>query len=239
MKIPVFFVLIFTMFQTVSSQDKNVLIFTKTGGFRHESIEKGVETLSEILNSNKIKFIHTENSEYFIPDSLKKFDGVIFLNTTGDILNAFQQKAFEEFYNSGKGFMGIHSATDTEYDWEWFGELIGGYFDSHPEIQTAEIEVIRNDHSSTKHLKERWIHKDEWYNFTKMTPTFQVLLILDESTYEGGNMYEIHPIAWYREDEKSRMFYTGLGHTPESYDEPDFQKHLLGGILYILKLDQN
>lgn len=230
-------VLMFCVFQTVSAQSKNVLVFTKTAGFRHKSIEKGVETLSQILKSNHIQFTHTENSEYFSTDSLEKFHGVIFLNTTGDILNKEQEKAFEEFYNSGKGFMGIHSATDTEHDWEWYGELVGGYFDSHPEIQTAEIEVIRNDHSSTKHLKERWIHKDEWYNFTKMIPTFKVLLMLDESTYEGGNMHEIHPIVWYREDENSRMFYTGLGHTPESYDEPDFQKHLLGGVLYVLNLD--
>lgn len=230
-------VLMFSIFQILNAQDKNVFIFTKTAGFRHKSIEKGVETLSEILNSNKIKFIHTENSAYFTQDSLQKFDAVIFLNTTGDILNEEQEKAFEEFYNSGKGFMGVHSATDTEYDWEWYGELVGGYFKSHPDIQQAKIDVIDPTHISTKHLKKRWIHKDEWYNFKNINPEIKILMLLDESSYQNGEMGKIHPIAWYQESENSRMFYTGLGHTPESYDEPDFQQHLLGGILYVLNLD--
>lgn len=230
-------VLMFCVFQGVNAQSKNVLIFTKTEGFRHESIQKGVETLSQILKSNHIEFTHTENSEYFTGDSLQKFHGVIFLNTTGDILDEEQEKAFEEFYNSGKGFMGIHSATDTEYDWEWFGELVGGYFKSHPDIQQAKIDVIDRTHISTKHLKEQWLHEDEWYNFKNINPEIRILMLLDESSYQGGEMGKIHPIAWYREDAKSRMFYTGLGHTPESYDEPGFQKHLLGGINYILKLD--
>lgn len=230
-------VLIFCVCQTVNAQSKNVLIFTKTAGFRHKSIEKGVETLSQILNSKHIQFTHTENSEYFSTDSLQKFHGVIFLNTTGDILNEEQERAFEAFYNSGKGFMGIHSATDTEYDWEWFGELVGGHFKSHPEIQQAKIDVIDRTHISTKHLKDQWLHEDEWYNFKNINPEIKILMLLDESSYQGGEMGKIHPIAWYREDENSRMFYTGLGHTPESYDELDFQKHLLGGILYVLKMD--
>lgn len=230
-------VLMFCVFQGVNAQSKNVLIFTKTEGFRHESIQKGVETLSQILKTNHIEFTHTENSEYFTGDSLQKFQGVIFLNTTGDILNEEQEKAFEEFYNSGKGFMGIHSATDTEYDWQWFGELLGGHFKSHPDIQQAKIDVIDRTHISTKHLKEQWLHEDEWYNLKNINPEIKILMLLDESSYQGGEMGKIHPIAWYREDGKSRMFYTGLGHTPESYDEPDFQKHLLGGIYYILKLD--
>ncbi|SMC35718.1 ThuA domain-containing protein [Moheibacter sediminis] len=230
-------VLIFCVFQTINAQSKTVLIFTKTAGFRHKSIEKGVETLSQILKSNRIQFTHTENSEYFTPDSLRKFDGVIFLNTTGDILNKEQEQAFEEFYNSGKGFMGIHSATDTEHDWEWYGELVGGYFKSHPDNQQAKIDVIDRTHISTKHLKDQWLHEDEWYNFKNINPEIRILMLLDESSYKGGEMGKIHPIAWYREDENSRMFYTGLGHTPESYDELDFQKHLLGGVYYILKFD--
>lgn len=230
-------VLIFCVFQNVNAQSKNVLIFTKTAGFRHKSIDKGVETISQILRSNHIQFTHTEDSEYFTKDSLKKFHGLIFLNTTGDILNEPQQTAFEEFYNSGKGFMGVHSATDTEHDWEWYGDLVGGYFKSHPDNQKAKIDVIDRTHISTKHLKEQWLHEDEWYNFKNINPEIKILMLLDESSYQGGEMGQIHPIAWYREDKKSRMFYTGLGHTPESYDELDFQKHLLGGINYILKLD--
>lgn len=237
MKIYIFCILVLSLFQIVSSQEKYVLIFTKTEGFRHNSISKGVETLSELLHENKIKFQHTENSLYFNQDSLQKFDAVIFLNTTGDILNSEQEKAFEEFYKSGKGFMGIHSATDTEYDWQWYGDLAGGYFSSHPEIQQAKINVMDKTHVSTKHLNEIWLHEDEWYNFKEIHPEIKILMLVDESTYTGGNMGDIHPVAWYKEFEGGRMFYTALGHTSESYDDPDFQRHLLGGALYVLGLN--
>ncbi len=216
---------------------KNLLIFTKTAGFRHECIEKGVESISEILQTNGIRFYHTEDSRFFIADSLKQFDGVLFLNTTGDILNEEQQQALETFFKSGKGFIGIHSATDTEYDWPWYGKLVGGYFKSHPKIQKAQLEIKDSTHISTRHLEKRWLHEDEWYNFKQLHPNIQILMYVDESSYQGGEMGDNHPVSWYREFEGGRMFYTALGHTLESYDDVNFRKHILGGILYVLKLD--
>lgn len=216
------------------SPDK-VLVFTKTSGFRHKSIETGVKTIEELSKLNNFEITHTEDAAVFTPDSLKQYQLVIFLNTTGDILNADEEKAFESFIKNGGSFMGIHSATDTEYEWPWFGKLVGAYFLNHPEQATATIKRVNSKHPSTKHLQEKWVHYDEWYNFKSINQDINVLLNLDELTYEGGKNGENHPIAWYHEFDGGRSFYTGLGHTDESYAEPEFQQHLLGGILYCLK----
>jgi len=212
-----------------------VLIFTKTDGYRHESIETGVKTITDLGDNNHFEVTHTENSEMFIEENLKQYDLVIFLNTTKDVLNESQQQNFEQFIRNGGSFMGIHSAADTEYDWPWYGKLVGAYFLSHPEKSNAEIIRVDKSHESCKHLPDRWLRYDEWYNYKSISPDIHVLLKLDESTYKGGENGKDHPIAWYHEYEGARSFYTGLGHTKESYSEPYFRQHLLGGIMYCLK----
>lgn len=211
-----------------------VLLFTKTEGFRHDNIEEGVEVMRTLFAENGIQVSHTEDADVFLSDSLEKFHAVIFFSTTGEILNQPQKLAFQEFLLSGNGFMGIHAATDTEYEWAWYGELIGGYFASHPEVQQAEIHINDRDHPATRHLQDVWIHRDEWYDFKDMRSGLHILMELDENTYQGGQMGEFHPIAWYQDFQGIRMFYTGLGHTRESLYEPSFQKHILGGIQYVL-----
>lgn len=225
------------LFFSVSVQGQpNVLIFTKTTGFRHESIPKGVETVRRLLRTEQIRSVHSEDATYFCADSLAKFQAVIFLSTTGDILNAEQKRAFQTFIRSGKGFVGIHAASDTEFNWPWYGQLVGGYFARHPEVQDAKLEVVDNAHASTQHLPNVWIHRDEWYDFKNVQPGLHILMTLDEKSYKGGGMGNFHPIAWYREFDGGRTFYTGLGHTNESYDVENFQKHLIGGIKYALGL---
>ncbi|MBP0902785.1 ThuA domain-containing protein [Mariniflexile gromovii] len=219
---------------TPKSPDK-VLVFTKTSGFRHESIEIGVKTIEALSKQNNFEITHTEDAALFTPENLKQYQLVIFLNTTGDVLNAEEEKAFETFIKNGGSFMGIHSATDTEYDWAWYGKLVGAYFLNHSKQSSATITRINSTHPSTKHLQEKWVHFDEWYNFKSINQDINVLLNLDESTYEGGKNGAFHPIAWYHEFDGGRSFYTGLGHTNESYAEPEFKQHLLGGILYCLK----
>lgn len=219
---------------TPKSPDK-VLVFTKTAGFRHQSIETGVKTMEELSKENNFEITHTEDAALFTPENLKQYQLVIFLNTTGDVLNTEEEKAFEVFFQNGGSFMGVHSATDTEFDWAWYGKLVGAYFLNHPKQSSATIMRINSTHPSTKHLQERWVHYDEWYNFKSINQDINVLLNLDESTYGGGENGEFHPIAWYHEFDGGRSFYTGLGHTNESYSEPEFKKHLLGGILYCLK----
>lgn len=213
---------------------EKVLVFTKTEGFRHKSIEKGVELLKSQGNENDFEVTHTEDASVFNNDNLKDYKLVVFLSTTGDILNEGQQEAFKTFINNGGGFVGIHAATDTEYDWPWYGQLVGGYFESHPQTQEAIINLVKGDHPSTQHLSDTWTRTDEWYNFKNLNQNTTTLLNLDESSYEGGKNGENHPIAWFHEFDGGRVFYTGLGHTKESYDEDDFKKHLLGGIFYAL-----
>ncbi|MBT8285546.1 MAG: ThuA domain-containing protein [Flavobacteriaceae bacterium] len=215
-----------------------ILVFTKTEGYRHKAIEKGVRTLQELSKANSFSVTQTENSNDFNKDNLSQYSLVIFLSTTLDVLNEEQQQSFTQYINQGGNYMGVHAATDTEYDWPWYGKLVGAYFKSHPEQQQASIEVVDRTHASTAHLGETWIHFDEWYNFKELNPDVKVLMQLDESSYSGGENGDFHPIAWYHEYEGGRSFYTGLGHTEEAYDDPDFQKHLLGGIFYCLGRDK-
>lgn len=247
MKQIVFLILGLTLFTQISAQDdpsieskevkmpELVLVFTKTAGFRHQSIEKGVQTFRELGRKNGFIALQTESGEDFTPQNLKNYKLIVFLNTTMDVLNDAQQKAFESYIKNGGSYLGVHAASDTEYDWPWYGKLVGGYFVSHPEQQTAKIDVLDKTHPSTAHLQDVWMHYDEWYNFKDLNPDVHVLLKLDESSYKGGINGDNHPIAWYHEYDGGRVFYTGLGHTEASYDEPEFRQHLLGAIEWCLK----
>lgn len=222
------------LFLNPSHQNDKVLVFTKTAGYRHESIEEGAMAIAKLGKLNSFNVTHSEDAGIFTEENLSQYKLVVFLNTTGDILTDDQQKNFETFIKGGGSFMGIHSAADTEYDWPWYGKLVGAYFLSHPEKTEAEIIKIDQNHRSCTQLPERWLRYDEWYNYKSINPDINVLLQLDENTYQGGENGPNHPIAWYHEFEGSRAFYTGMGHTKESYSELDFMKHLLGGILYCL-----
>lgn len=181
----------------------------------------------------------TEEATAFTEPNLKRYSAVVFLNTTGDVLDPTQEADFERFVQAGGGFMGIHAATDTEYKWKWYGGLVGGYFNGHPEIQTATLQVKDAQHPSTQCLKApTWERKDEWYNIKEFNPNVKVLLNLDEKTYHGGTMGEAHAAAWYHVYDGGRAWYTAGGHTDESYSEPLFLQHLLGGLRYVLGNDQ-
>ena len=177
---------------------------------------------------------HTEDSLKFSAENLKKYDLVIFLSTTGDVLGEEQQKNFENYIKNGGSYLGVHAAADTEYDWPWYGELVGGYFKNHPKQQEASMDVLIKDHPSTAHLPNPWTHFDEWYNYKNINPNLNVLINLDESSYQGGENGDNHPIAWYHEFDGGRAFYTGLGHTDAAFKDETFKKHLLGGIYYCL-----
>lgn len=213
---------------------ESILVFTKTEGYRHQSIPEGVKAMEEIASDNNITTLHTEDAAYFQSDSLAQFNVVLFLNTTGDILNDQQQVAFRQSIQNGGGFVGIHAASDTEYEWPWYGKMVGAYFESHPEIQKATITVVDSTHPSTEFLPDEWVRTDEWYNFRNINPEINVLLNLEESTYEGGENGEDHPIAWYHEYNGGRVFYTAGGHTSESYTDSLFRRHIKGGIDYVL-----
>jgi cytochrome c len=208
-----------------------LLVFSKTAGYRHDSIASGIEALEALQRLRNWIVTAAEDAQVFNEDDLSEIDVVIFLSTTGDILDAQQQAAFERFIENGGGFVGIHSASDTEYDWEWYGGLVGAYFADHPAITEANIVVENPSHPAAKTLPEIWTRQDEWYNF-RANPRAEVnvILALDETSYAGGTMSGDHPIAWAHEVEGGRAFYTGLGHTIESFSEPLFLDHLIGGI---------
>ena len=208
-----------------------VLVFTRTAGFRHDSIPAGVQALRELGAANGFSVEATEDAARFTPAGLAAFRAVIFLNTTGDVLDASQQAAFESYVRGGNGFVGVHSASDTEYDWPFYGELVGAYFAAHPAVQPAVVVVEDRGHPATAHLPERWSRTDEWYNFrSSVRGRARVLARLDEASYSGGTMGADHPWAWCQEYAGGRSFYTAGGHTVESYREGPFREHLLGGI---------
>ncbi|GAA0959483.1 hypothetical protein GCM10009554_73250 [Kribbella koreensis] len=209
-----------------------VLVFSKTAGFRHDSIPAGIQAIRDLGAANGFTVTATEDSAVFTTSQLAAYKAVVFLSTTGDILNATQQTAFETYVNGGGGYVGVHAAADTEYDWPYYGTLVGAWFHSHPAIQQVTARVEDRTHLSTSHLGATWVRTDELYNYrTNPRPNVHVLINLDESTYSGGNMGD-HPIAWYHAQGSGRSFYTGFGHTIESYSDTAFRKHLLGGIQY-------
>ena len=218
-----------------AAEELKVLVFSKTAGFRHDSIPAGIELVKKLGAENGFGVDATEDATQFTVATLKNYKVVIFLNTTGDVLNDEQQKVFEQYIAIGNGYVGVHSASDTEYEWPWYGKLVGAYFAGHPNQQKAKITVVDKANPATAHLPAVWERFDEWYNFKKAPEGVTVLLTIDEKSYQPGDkaMGENHPMAWFHDVEGGgRAFYTELGHTKESYADPAYQKHLLGGIQY-------
>ncbi|MFB6455436.1 ThuA domain-containing protein [Chitinophaga sp. Hz27] len=226
------FLLLVTAISVSAKHKYRVLVFSKTKGFRHDCIPVAKAAIMKLGQQNNFAVDTTEDAAVFTYDNLKKYDAVIFSSTTGDVLDSAQQEAFIKYIHKGGGYMGIHAATDTEYDWPWYGKLAGAYFTSHPKQQIATLHVVDKSNIATKHLPDNWTRKDEWYNFKDINPDIHVLIKIDESTYEGGKNGDNHPMAWYHDFEGGRAFYTELGHTKESYDDPAYLQHLLGGIQY-------
>jgi type 1 glutamine amidotransferase len=211
----------------------DVLVFSRTAAFRHDSIPQGIEAIRDLGAANNFGVTATEDAAAFTTGNLARYQAVVFLSTTGDVLDAGQQAAFERYIAAGNGYVGVHAAADTEYDWPFYGRLVGGYFAAHPPIQRADVRVESRGHAATAHLPQTWTRTDEWYDFrTNPRASVKVLASLDESGYTGGRMGADHPIAWCGTSGGGRSFYTGLGHTRETYAEADFRAHLLGGIRY-------
>jgi len=211
-----------------------VLIFSKTAGFHHNSIAVGIPAIIKLGQENNFDVDTTTNSTKFTTENLKQYAAVIFLSTSGDVLNDEQQKAFEQYIKSGGGFVGVHAATDTEYGWPWYGDLVGAYFKSHPTQQEAVLHVVDRSFIATKHLPAEWKRFDEWYNYKYIAKNLHILITIDEKSYTGGENGDNHPMAWYHEYDGGRAFYTELGHTDESYSDPLYLQHLLGGIKYAI-----
>ncbi len=219
------------------SVDDSLLIFSKTNGFRHESIETGQQALSILAQDEGLSVTVTEEADYFLSENFPEYDAVLFLNTDGNIFEDSHREALRAFVEDGGGFIGIHGASATEREWAWFRELIGARFANHPNdpnVFEAAIRVVDTGHPATEMLPERWVRDDEWYNFDEIPENVHVLLEMDTDSYEGSEHPGDHPIAWVHENVGGRVFYTALGHTPESYWDEYFMGHIRGGIRYVL-----
>ena len=224
--------------QTLAAQDFRVLVFSKTAGFRHTSIEAGVQALREIGEANHFAVDHTEDSTRFSESGLAPYDAVVFLSTTMNVLGPEQEAAFENFIRGGKGFVGIHAAADTEYDWPFYRELVGRQFVQHPEHQRGRVHMMPADWpEATQAFGDTLTLFEEWYEYTVPHATdLTYLMRVDTTTYSTGGwhgadkMGVFHPLSWYHEHAGGRSFYTGIGHMDETYALPAFRAHLLAGV---------
>lgn len=223
------------LLQAQKMRGQKILVFSATKGFRHASIPAGKAALLKMGEAMKLKVDTTEDATLFTPANLKQYKAVVFLSTTGNVFNDEQQLAFEQYIKQGGGFVGIHAATDTEYDWPWFNKLVGAQFASHPKNQDALLQVTDSTFAATYFLPKPWKRYDEWYNFKNMYwQQVNVVLTIDEKSYEGGKNGDYHPMAWYHNYDGGRAFYTALGHTDASFTEPLFLRHIKGGLLYAM-----
>lgn len=236
----IFSLIMTALFMALSCQDhqkreRRVLVFSKTHGYRHATIENGKVMFLRLGDQNNFKVDTTENTGYFVDDSLKNYSAIVFLSNTGEILDYAQQSALKRYVESGGGVMGIHGASGAEYNWEWYGKLMGARFESHPEqLQTGEIIIVDKDDPITEGLPTQWNFKEEWYNFESISPDIHVLATLNESSYQGGKHGDNHPIFWKQEFNGGRSFYTALGHRPEAYRDSFFIRHIMGGLNYAI-----
>lgn len=209
-----------------------ILLFTRTKGFVHRSIPAATAALKAALASRGAVVDATGDPVRFTRAGLASFDAVVFLLTTGDVLDDAQQQAFEAFVGEGHGYAGVHSASDTEYEWSWYQDLVGATFKRHPKPQRATMTVVDTKHRSTEKLPNRWVRTEEWYDFRAPLPaTVRTLVTVDESTYTGATMGNLHPVSWCR----GNAWYTAMGHAGEAWKEPDFVAHVAGGVLSVVQ----
>jgi type 1 glutamine amidotransferase len=240
----VLLVLQFTFaFNSIAQKQFKVLLVTTTRGWHHESVHAGVLAIQQMGIRNNFDVALWEDPTGFTDEYLKQFQAVVFLNTTGDIFDATQQKVMERFIESGKGFVGVHSASDTEYDWEWYTKLVGRMFHIHPTVQTAKMKVLDSKFPGLQGFADERLWTEEFYEFgPEKVSGLNYVLGVDESSYnpkadwgaraKGEGMGKLHPLSWYHNYDGGRAFYTALGHLPTNFSEPAFLNHLYAGIFW-------
>lgn len=211
-----------------------VLVFTRTTDYRHESIPHAVAVVAGDLAAAGHQVVHTEAAGAHREAGLGEYDLVVWLSTSGDLLDDDERRDLAAWLAAGGAWAGIHSATFSEPGWPEFERIAGARFTDHPELQPGLVRVADADHPSTAGLPAAWTHADEWYNFAAPPADRTVLLTVDEASYTGGTMGDPHPIAWHGRYGAGRTWYTALGHAAEAYDTPEVRAHLRGGLLSLL-----
>jgi type 1 glutamine amidotransferase len=224
-----------------SEETSRILVFSRTEGFRHDSIAAGIGLVETLGQANGFAVDATEDAAAFTAPNLAKYRAVVFLNSTGDVFDPAQETAFENYLRGGGGFVGVHSAADTEHGWPFFGEVLGGgaWISVHPPIQSATLVVESHAELSVAHLPPTFSFTDEWYNFqANPRALVTVLMSIDESSYSpGAGAMGDHPITWQHQIDSGRCWYTNLGHRIETYADSRFRQLLLGGILWSARLE--
>ncbi|MCX5330557.1 ThuA domain-containing protein [Streptomyces sp. NBC_00140] len=211
-----------------------LLVYTRTAAYRHDSIPAGIAAVRTLGGFE----VDASEDPRALESPLERYAAIVFLSTSGEVLTPAGRERLASYVESGGGFVGVHAAACTEYDWPYYAELLGARFDRHPEYQPGKAVIEDHEHPATRHLPAVWDFTDEWYDFrTNPRGTARVLARADESSYDGGGMGADHPLVWCREQAAGRVFYTALGHAAEAYEDPDFRAHLLGGIRWAARLD--
>ncbi|SOD18322.1 ThuA domain-containing protein [Pedobacter xixiisoli] len=219
-----------------NKKKSKVLVFSLTTSFRHKSIKEGIIAIRKLGAENNFEVDTSESVNSFTKENLSQYKTLIFLNPTGSNVFSEQQKlALKGYINDGGGLVGIHAATDFCFEWEWYGKMIGAFFTNHPKVQQAKLIAVNPKDKLMKGLPETWLHTDEWYNFKSFNNDVKVLVKVDETSYQGGTMNNNHPIVWYHEFEGGRVFYTGMGHTPEAYSNKLFLTQLQTAIKWTMR----
>jgi len=220
-----------------------ILALAKTNSYRHAAIPAASAMLQSISDEHGWSIFQTENAAVFNADDLAKFDLVVLNNATGRLFTPEQEAAFVEFVENGGGVVGIHAAGDSSQEWHWYvSELIRARFTGHPmqqHIQPATLIVEDASHPATQHLEASWLRSDEWYNFAESPRgRVNVLISIDETTYdpETEPMADDHPMVWWHEIGRGRVFYSALGHSPEAYSEPRMRTMVTNAMAWAGKL---
>ncbi|KAJ7039576.1 trehalose utilization-domain-containing protein [Mycena alexandri] len=232
---------------TVSSSQARVLVYTATLGFRHDSIPTAVEALNNQTATINVAFDHTEDQTQFNDQNLAKYDAIMFVSTTGEVLDDSGKTAFQNYLNLGGNFVGVHSCSDSLVNTTFYGKEVGAYFDYHPALQNATVDVLDATHPSVSMLPAEWHIQEEMYNF-KSDPRAigaTVVLSANESSYvdtgtRNFNQGTPHPSAWFQEHGAGvesghiagRSFYTSLGHLNETWHDSLFMAHVIGGLTW-------
>lgn len=228
---------------TASAAQFKALLVSKTDGWHHDSGSAGVVALQELAELHHFEIFWSNDTGRVMNDKfLADYDVVIFLLTTGDVLDQDQQGALERFVQSGKGFVGIHSAADTEYEWDWYTKMVGHMFHIHPAIQTASLEVVNPNFPGMDRFAKRFIFTDEWYEFdAPRSDNLEYLLKLDIASFdpaakwgakESDATIDFRPVSWAQHYDGGRAFYTAMGHMASTYQDDNFLHHIYGGIFW-------
>ena len=218
-----------------------VLVYSGSTGFRHDSIPAGVEAVKAIATKGGYDVEATEDPAVFTKEKLQAFKVIVFVSTTTDPKKpesewfvGERRDALQSFLKDGKGVVALHAAGDSHYHWPWYGKMIGGYFERHPKGTPKAVQtVVDARHPATAKLPKTIERNDEWYYYKDFNPTMRLLITVDPATIgEGEADVNPNPLVWCHEYGGGRVFYSGLGHTSESYSEPYITTLISGGLAW-------